>query len=425
MRRGHAFIDNHYGNIDKGGDFIRNMGEHFWETDGMAAFALGAQQLRLNDWAYFAPWSWINYWPNFLEGMSHEKHAWKANNGPDRIDGSNGWGSPIVRFVQRGLHPYLLVDHEILRTNPPRKRDVGDGQIEWPYHVPRFVAGDSIERQVEVFNGGLFGSTMSLKWTAHWDDPDGPIALAGNTIGPFDIQPGFHVTQTIRLTVPDPETSNRRLYLVMESLKDNATVFREDRLYLQRRRNRNRCRNRLRRVAAAKFLGCDDQLQGDWHRKYGADGFELIGGESKLPAYASIHVSEHAEARVVDATWRGDAQNAMWTWAAKTDDRRALARPSGTDRLAACWYGDTIAFDLEVGESSRNVTMYFVDWDQQDVRKQTVQMRTCGGEVLDEQQLTAFHDGKYLTWSIQGRVQVEIRKDAGNNAVISGIFFDH
>ena len=151
----------------------------------------------------------------------------------------------------------------------------------------------------------------------------------------------------------------------------------------------------------------------------------MIGGESKLPTYASIHVSEQAEARVVDATWRGDAENALWTWAAKTDDRRALARPSGPDRLAACWYGDTIVFDLEVGESSRNVTMYFVDWDQQDVRKQTVQIRTCGGEVLDERELTAFHDGKYLTWRIQGRVQVEIRKDTGNNAVISGIFFDH
>ena len=47
--------------------------------------------------------------------MSHEQHAWKANNAPDRLDGFNGWESPIVRFVQRGLHPYLLVDHEILR----------------------------------------------------------------------------------------------------------------------------------------------------------------------------------------------------------------------------------------------------------------------------------------------------------------------
>ena len=47
--RGHAYIDNHYGQIDKGGDFIRGMGEHFWETDGMAAFASvpAASSLRL------------------------------------------------------------------------------------------------------------------------------------------------------------------------------------------------------------------------------------------------------------------------------------------------------------------------------------------------------------------------------------------
>ena len=193
--------------------------------------------------------------------------------------------------------------------------------------------------------------------------PDGPVALAGATIGPFDVKPGFHVTQTIQLTAPVPGTDNRRLYLVMESLKDNATVFREDRVYFNVATTGFAAATLASR-GTAKFLGFDDQLQGDWHRKYGAEGFELIGDESKLPAYASIHVSEQAEARVVDATWRGDAQNALWTWAAKSD-RRALARPSGTDRLAACWYGDTIVFDLEVGESSRNVTMYFVDWDQQ------------------------------------------------------------
>ena len=67
--------------------------------------------------------------------------------------------------------------------------------------------------------------------------------------------------------------------------------------------------------------------------------------------------------------------------------------------------------------------MYFVDWDQQGVREQTVQIRS-GSEVMDHRKLTAFHGGKYLTWRIQGRVQVEIRKVAGNNAVISGIFFD-
>lgn len=108
----------------------------------MAAFALGDQQLRLYDWAYFAPWSWISYWPNFLEGMSHAQHAWRVNNGPDRKDGVKGWGSPIVRFVQRSLHPYLLVDHAILNSSPPLSRPVGKGQIEWPYKLPVYDAGE-------------------------------------------------------------------------------------------------------------------------------------------------------------------------------------------------------------------------------------------------------------------------------------------
>jgi hypothetical protein len=91
VRRGHAYINNHYGPIDKGGDVIGGMGEHCWETDGMAAFGHAAQQFHLHDWTYFAPWSWINFWPSSLEGMRRDQHAWKANNGPDRRDGVNGF----------------------------------------------------------------------------------------------------------------------------------------------------------------------------------------------------------------------------------------------------------------------------------------------------------------------------------------------
>lgn len=205
--------------------------------------------------------------------------------------------------------------------------------------------------------------------------------------------------------------------------KDNVTVYREDRIFFDVAATRVAVRP-VAPGGTAKFLGSDGQLHGDWNRKYGAEGFEIVGDVSKLPAYASVHYAEDAEARVVDATWRGsDSQRSLWTWQAKSDDRRALARPSGKDRMAACWYGDMIVFDLDVGKSSRDVTMYFLDWDQQGVREQTVQIRS-GGEVLDRRTLTAFHGGKYLTWTIQGRVQVEIRKLTGKNAVISGIFFD-
>ena len=430
VKRGHAYVNTHYKNIDKGGDIIRGMGEHFWETDGMAAFAVGAQRLRLYDWAYFAPWCWTNYWPNFLQGMSHARHAWKANNGPDRTDCVNGWGSPIVRFVQRSLHPYLLLDHEILRTNPPRARPVGKGTIDWPYALPTCAAGQTVTRKIEMFNGGLSGSTMALKWACRWDRPDGPVAVKGATIDRITVQPGFHVTQSVRFSVPPPGKNSRRLYLVMDSLKDAETVYREDRIYFNVVGTDAQAEEPTTPAtpAAAEFVGADDKRQGDWKGAFGGEGYALVGKASKLPAYASITFdgAGEGEARVVGATWRGGggAAGSVWTWQAKTNDRRALAFATGTGRIAACRYGNPVTFALDVGAARRNVTMYFLDWDQAGVRRQTVTLRSADGTILDKRDLAAFQNGKYLTWRIRGRVLVEIRKIRGKNAVIGGVFFD-
>jgi hypothetical protein len=79
IQGGHAWIMEHYTNIhEKVGDDknIRGMGEHFWERNSMGEFAVGCRALRINNWCYMAGWSWINYWPNFLQGMNHDLHAW-------------------------------------------------------------------------------------------------------------------------------------------------------------------------------------------------------------------------------------------------------------------------------------------------------------------------------------------------------------
>ena len=47
---------------------------------------------RRFDISYIAGWDWINYWPNFLEGMNYTQHAWKqtACVNPDRKFGIDG-----------------------------------------------------------------------------------------------------------------------------------------------------------------------------------------------------------------------------------------------------------------------------------------------------------------------------------------------
>ena len=115
---GHAWIMQHYADITEKvgeGKGIRGIGEQFWnrrgvpaeEHKGMGQFAVGTRIMRMNNWAYMSSWSWLNYWPNFLEGMTHELHAWRKNNYNDanRRDGIDGWGSQNVQFAQRSFHP--------------------------------------------------------------------------------------------------------------------------------------------------------------------------------------------------------------------------------------------------------------------------------------------------------------------------------
>lgn len=247
IKRGHAYDSSHYGKITKTPrTSIYNMGEWGTGSDFMAEFAIAAAWMRLYDWAYVAPWCWLNYWPNFFDGIDRSRHVQDIYNGVDRQDGVNGWGSPVLDLVQRAMHPYLLLDIGIMeeKENLPPVVDwqgfkgktpwheVGQGDVQWPRNFPSCVAGETVARQIAVFNGGLEGDKLSLRWSGRWDNATGTVAVAGATVGPLEIQPGFHTNHVISFTAPALDRDTRRLYVVLESLKAGSVVYREDRIYL-------------------------------------------------------------------------------------------------------------------------------------------------------------------------------------------------
>ena len=410
IKGGHAMVMNHYTSIHEKvgeGKGIRGMGEHFWMKNNMGEFAVGVRTLRMNDWCYMSGWSWANYWPNFFQGMNHDLHAWKPQNAHDRKDGVDGWGSPIVRFTQQSLHPYLVQDHGVLKENPGVPIELGGGNIQWPYLSPTCVAGKSMERDVEVFNGGLSGNQLTLVWSLHWDKPEGSVAAPGGEI-PCTIEPGFHATQKIAFTVPSLEngTDKRSLYLVLESRKDGKTVFRDDTLGLTVFAKES--------VSSAQYLGMDEKTQGNWRGKYGAEGHVLVGRESEMPAFASF-------------AW---LHGKVYLYAKQTEDIRALeffqndtpATPH--DRIAAGEYDADVAFEIHAGTQPRRLTIYSLDWDRKG-REQEIEIQDAvDGRTLDKQTVKDFVNGRYQTWKVQGRLRVVIRKTKGTNATVSGIFLD-
>jgi len=106
-------------------------------------------------------WSWINYWPNFLQGMSHDLHAWRPQDHTDRTDGIDGWGSPIVEFAHRSLHRYLIQDHGLLEANPGEPRLLAGCHR---FAVARALTMDDISRAGLAFSPNHAQSPRQNLW---------------------------------------------------------------------------------------------------------------------------------------------------------------------------------------------------------------------------------------------------------------------
>jgi VCBS repeat-containing protein len=161
--------------------------------------------------------------------------------------------------------------------------------------------------------------------------------------------------------------------------------------------------------AVVSFVEPDATTQGNWQSSYGADGYNVLGGASSYPSYATVTPSGQT----------------LYVWAPATTDPRALQNAGASGRVAAAWYSTT-SFTLNVnvsGGTAHQMALYFLDWDAAG-RIETVNIYdVASGTLLDTRTVTNFTNGQYLVWNITGNVNVQIGFTAGTNAVVSGIFF--
>jgi hypothetical protein len=91
--------------------------------------------------------------------------------------------------------------------------------------------------------------------------------------------------------------------------------------------------------------------------------------------------------------------------------------------LASCWY-DNANFTVTLNVTSelpQLVAMYFLDWDRAG-RVQDIVFSDSLGVELGSQRIEDFGDGKYLTFIARGALRITLRRVAGPNAVLSGLF---
>ena len=162
---------------------------------------------------------------------------------------------------------------------------------------------------------------------------------------------------------------------------------------------------------SAQFVKADTATQGYWRGAYGGDGYNVIdAGAPSYPSYAAVT----------------PAGNSDYTWVASTPDPRALQKPANpADRVAAAWYaGGSFSIDLNLTGGAHQVALYLLDWDSNGRSEQVDALDAASGKVLDSRTVNTFVGGEYLVWDVSGDVAFRLTRKSGNNAVLSGLFFD-
>jgi methionine-rich copper-binding protein CopC len=159
---------------------------------------------------------------------------------------------------------------------------------------------------------------------------------------------------------------------------------------------------------SAAFGQTDTTTQGTWPGVYGTAGYDVINASSSLPAYATVTASGES----------------AYTWSSNTTDVRGLLIPGSTNRIAACWYsGSSFVINVNLTDGLVHpVSLYALDWDTTRRSEQIEVLNASTGAVLNTQTASSFHNGEYLTWNVSGNVEFKVIREAGTNAVVSGVF---
>jgi len=184
-------------------------------------------------------------------------------------------------------------------------------------------------------------------------------------------------------------------------------------------------------IFPARFVGEDAKTSGNWGGVYGKDGYVLCHYEgngadkSVLPAYVSS----------VNYHMHGSGKPNKVVWASGTDDARALAPDAGngkprmaaglfTGNPSACQQSFTVTINVN-GRHDYQVALYFADWDDKG-RRQAVEMfdESTLNLIAPTKIVKDFRGGKYLVYAYDKSARFRIDHVRGDNAVLSGIFFD-
>jgi hypothetical protein len=178
-------------------------------------------------------------------------------------------------------------------------------------------------------------------------------------------------------------------------------------------------------VPSATFLTQDVTTKGTWVGTYGQEGYVIANIATVLPFYATLDL--------------GGATPFTWNAANPTTDIPGLMKgPTNPERIGSTFRrpfllpggGSPILADVNfVDYQQHRMAIYFLDWHH-DIRTHRVEILDGDtNAVLDSRDISAFSQGKYLVYNLQGHVKIRVTMivtDANTTAdstVMSALFF--
>lgn len=182
----------------------------------------------------------------------------------------------------------------------------------------------------------------------------------------------------------------------------------------------------------AKYIGIDLKTSGNWGGVYGKEGYILCNydGEGKDKKLLPTYVSSVNYYKI-----KGNNLPLNVVWNSNTKDHRALS-PDNTNsypRTAACLYAidaDQIGYTFTTtialkGTHDYKVSLYFVDWNEKGRQIEVEMFDAATSNLITPVSIIKdCRGGAYLTYTYNKSAKFRINTVRGENAPLSGLFFD-
>ena len=166
-------------------------------------------------------------------------------------------------------------------------------------------------------------------------------------------------------------------------------------------------------TAKADFQSRDTRSAGRWRNRVGSRGAWIPGvvGDDSPQNGFQLEIL---------------AGEAFHWLASQEKDSRLLDHPQDAAAKPTCWFqNDRLSLRLRPSdEKPYRLTLYVLDYDRDGRAEEVVLSDEFAAVSTASVTVAETAGGAYLSWQVIGAVNIELRKTAGHNTVLSGVFVD-